>query len=79
MERPSNIALKKYGPKFWLPTLLTICGIINIGTGCQSNMAGFTSLRLLLGLAEAGIYPGCSFVLTNWYSPHELHGRMTIL
>ncbi|KAJ9143111.1 MFS general substrate transporter [Pleurostoma richardsiae] len=75
---PSNIALKRYGPKSWLPALLAICGIINIGTGCQSNMAGFTSLRLILGIVEAGIYPGCSYVLTNWYSPRELHGRMTV-
>lgn len=75
---PSNIALKRWGPKFWLPTLLAICGVINVCQGLQSSMAGFTCMRLLLGLVEAGIYPGCSYVLTNWYSPDELHSRMTI-
>ncbi|KAI0188257.1 major facilitator superfamily domain-containing protein [Astrocystis sublimbata] len=75
---PSNIALKRVGPNLWLPVLLTLCGILNIGHGLQSSLAGFTSLRLILGLIEAGIYPGCSYTLTNWYSPTELHNRMTI-
>ena len=75
---PSNIALKRWGAKLWLPLLLGICGLINVGQGVQSSMAGLVSFRLLLGLAEAGIYPGCSYVLTNWYSPAELHNRMTL-
>jgi MFS family permease len=58
--------------------LLAICGFINVIQGLQSSMAAFTCLRLLLGLFEAGVYPGCSYVLTNWYSPDELYGRMTI-
>ncbi|KAF4950176.1 hypothetical protein FSARC_13282 [Fusarium sarcochroum] len=32
----------------------------------------------LLGFFEAGIFPGCSFILTYWYSPAEIHSRMTI-
>lgn len=75
---PSNIALKRFGPKIWLPLLLGVCGVINVCHGVQSSMAGLTSLRLLLGFVEAGIYPGCSYVLTNWYSPAELHSRMTV-
>lgn len=65
---PSNIALKKFGPKLWLSSLLGTCGILNVLHGVQSSMASFVVLRLLLGLVEAGIYPGCSYVLTNWVS-----------
>ncbi|KAI1255011.1 hypothetical protein MGN70_003074 [Eutypa lata] len=75
---PSNIALKKFGPKLWLSSLLGTCGILNVLHGVQSSMASFVVLRLLLGLVEAGIYPGCSYVLTNWYSPAELHTRLTL-
>ncbi|KAH8888007.1 MFS general substrate transporter [Thozetella sp. PMI_491] len=42
---PSNIALKRWGPKYWLPTLLAVCGVINIIQGLQSSMAAFTCLR----------------------------------
>lgn len=59
--------------------LLKASGIMTICTGLQSNMAGFTALRLLLGIVEVGIYPGCSFILTNWYTSEELQGRMSIL
>ncbi|SPO07233.1 uncharacterized protein DNG_09927 [Cephalotrichum gorgonifer] len=75
---PSNLGLKRFGPKIWLPALTAICGLLNIFQGCASNLGGLVSLRLLLGLAEAGVYPGCSYVLTNWYSPRELHFRMTV-
>jgi sugar phosphate permease len=75
---PSNIALKRYGPKFWLPALLTACGIMTVCTGLQSSMGGFTAFRLLLGIVEAGIYPRCSIVLTNWFSSKEIQGRMSI-
>ncbi|EED21153.1 pantothenate transporter, putative [Talaromyces stipitatus ATCC 10500] len=36
------------------------------------------ALRLLLSLFEAGVFPGCSFVLTSWYEPGELYRRMAI-
>lgn len=75
---PSNIALKRWGPDIWLPILLTLCGLMNIFMGVNSTLAGLVSLRLLLGLVEAGVYPGCTYVLTNWYSPHEVHTRMTV-
>ena len=75
---PSNIALKRWGANLWLPTLLMICGLFNIIMGLNSTFAGLVTMRLLLGIAEAGIYPGCSYVLTHWYSPAEIHSRLTI-
>ncbi|OKL58480.1 hypothetical protein UA08_06355 [Talaromyces atroroseus] len=75
---PSNIMLNRVGPRFWLPTLLIGCGIIIVCGGLQSSYGGWTAFRVLLGLIEAGIFPGCSFILTSWYSPKELHTRMTV-
>ncbi|KAJ9133702.1 MFS general substrate transporter [Pleurostoma richardsiae] len=75
---PSNIALKRLGPNLWLPILLTVCGLLDVFHGLLNNMAGLVSLRLLLGLVEAGVYPGCSYVLTSWYAPEEVHRRMTV-
>ncbi|KAI8273479.1 hypothetical protein K4K60_010849 [Colletotrichum sp. SAR11_57] len=75
---PSNIMLKRVGPRFWLPSLLIGCGSTIVCSGVQSTYAGWIAFRLILGIIEAGIYPGCSFILTSWYSPKELHSRMTI-
>lgn len=75
---PAMIALKRWGPKLWLPILLTSVGVVLVCSGLQHNMGGWTAFRIILGLVEAGIFPGCSFVLTAWYSPDELHSRMTL-
>lgn len=58
--------------------LLTLIGIILVCSGLQSNYAGWISFRIILGLVEAGMFPGCSYALTAWYSPQELHSRMSI-
>ncbi|KAK2811947.1 hypothetical protein FQN50_001654 [Emmonsiellopsis sp. PD_5] len=75
---PSNIALKRFGPKIWLPLLLTCVSVVLICASLQANNGGWTAFRVLLGWVEAGVFPGCSFILTYWYSPNEVHGRMTI-
>ncbi|CAG9988810.1 unnamed protein product [Clonostachys byssicola] len=73
---PSNIALKRFGPRIWLPVLLTTVSLILIFTSLQQNYAGWAAFRVLLGLFEAGVFPGCSFILTQWYSPEEISARM---
>lgn len=70
--------LKRVGPRFWLPTLLIGCGVTIICAGTQSTYGGWIAFRLILGFVEAGIYPGCTFILKSWYSPSELHTRMTV-
>lgn len=75
---PSNICLQKFGPRIWLPTLMLSVSIILICASTQSTFGGWTAFRVLLGAVEAGVFPGASAVLTAWYSPNEVHTRMTI-
>ncbi|WVW80169.1 hypothetical protein I302_102146 [Kwoniella bestiolae CBS 10118] len=75
---PSNILVKKFGPKKVLPVLLTGIGACLIGAGASHNRAQWFALRLLLGLFEAGMYPGCTYTLTTWYTPAQIHSRTTI-
>ncbi|WVQ83730.1 hypothetical protein IAT38_005874 [Cryptococcus sp. DSM 104549] len=75
---PCSILLKKYGPKIVLPLVLFCVSVVLIGSGCASNRAAWFPLRMLLGLFEAGMYPGCAYVLTTWYTPEQIHGRTTI-
>ncbi|KAL4883545.1 major facilitator superfamily domain-containing protein [Aspergillus karnatakaensis] len=75
---PSNIALQRFGPRIWLPFLLLSVACILVFTSLQNNFSGWAAFRVLLGVFEAGVFPGCSVVLTAWYSPKEVHSRMAI-
>ncbi|WWC71933.1 uncharacterized protein I206_105892 [Kwoniella pini CBS 10737] len=59
----------KYSTRIFLIVAFFGCGISIIAAGCVGNKAGWYAMRLVLGLAEAGV-PGVSFyVLATWYSP----------
>lgn len=63
---PANIMLQRLGPRIWLPTMMLSVSIILICASLQSSFGGWTAFRVLLGLVEAGVFPGCSAVLTTW-------------
>ncbi|ODN76463.1 hypothetical protein L198_08058 [Cryptococcus wingfieldii CBS 7118] len=75
---PCSILLKKLGPKLVLSGVLLGVSLILICSGCSGSIASWFPLRLLLGLFEAGMYPGCAWVLTTWYTPDQIHSRHTI-
>jgi sugar phosphate permease len=66
-EVPSNLALNKFGARVWIARIMFTSGIIS---GAQAFVVGETSLnivRLLLGVAETGFFPGIIFFLTLWF------------
>src|SRR6516164_4247594 len=66
-EVPSNLALNKFGARVWIARIMFTWGVIS---GVQAFVTGETSLnivRLLLGVAEAGFFPGIIFFLTLWF------------
>jgi MFS transporter, ACS family, tartrate transporter len=66
-EVPSNILLSKVGARRWIARILVTWGIIS---GCMAFVSGpisFYSVRFLLGLAEAGFFPGIILYLTWWF------------
>ncbi|ODQ54419.1 major facilitator superfamily transporter [Saitoella complicata NRRL Y-17804] len=64
-EVPSNLCLKKYGARKWIPFIMFVWGVIMTLMGLVHNYEGLLSARLFLGLAEAGLFPGVTFYLTN--------------
>jgi MFS family permease len=75
-EVPSNVLLKKFGARMWIARIMISWGIIS---SCMIFVKGewsFYSLRFLLGLAEAGFFPGVIFYLTLWY-PSRLRSLRT--
>lgn len=66
-EVPSNVLLKKFGARMWIARIMISWGILS---SCMMFLRGewsFYALRFLLGIAEAGFFPGIIFYLTLWY------------
>jgi MFS family permease len=75
-EVPSNVLLKKFGARMWIARIMISWGVIS---ACMIFVKGewsFYGMRLLLGLAEAGFFPGVIFYLTLWY-PSKLRASRT--
>lgn len=70
-EVPSNIALKKFRPSRWLAFLMFSWGAMTMALGGTHNFAGVTAVRFLLGMFEAGLFPGLVYYLTFWYRHNE--------
>lgn len=70
--------MKRTTPKFWLPTLTVIWGIITTLQGVVSTKAGFFVIRFFLGVAEGGLFPGVVFYLSMWYPRHERQFRVAL-
>jgi sugar phosphate permease len=66
LEIPSNLLMNKYGARRWIARIMLSWGIIAAGTAFVTGAHSFYLMRLLLGAAEAGFYPGILFYLTLW-------------
>lgn len=74
-EAPSNFVLSKVGPKVWLARIMATWGVVTVLLGFTQSATMFYVLRFLLGVAEAGFFPGVLYVLTLWF-PAADRGRM---
>lgn len=74
-EVPSNVILERVGARRWFARIMLTWGLITIGLGFTQNTAMFYALRFLLGVAEAGFFPGVLFALTLWF-PQSHRPRM---
>ena len=61
-EVPSNLVLKKFTPSRWIAFIAFAWGIIATLTGLVQSYASLLACRLLLGVVEAGLFPGLKYV-----------------
>lgn len=79
-EVPSNIILKHYvSPSRWISFITVSWGLIATLMGLCHNYASLLACRLLLGLVEGGLFPGCAIYLTFFYTKRELALRIGYL
>src|SRR5579863_2074005 len=75
-EVPSNMILHRVGARVWIARIMVTWGLISILTMFVTTPTMFYVMRFLLGLCEAGFFPGIILYLTYWYPAHR-RGRMT--
>ena len=66
-EVPSNLLLERFGARKWIARIMFTWGVISGGMAFISGPTAFYVLRALLGIAEAGFFPGIIFYLTLWF------------
>ena len=67
VEVPSNLALVKVGARRWLARIAVSWGIVAVAIGFAPDATTLLVLRFLLGVAEAGLFPGVVFYLSQWF------------
>ncbi|TCN29359.1 MFS transporter [Sinorhizobium americanum] len=70
-EVPSNIILNKVGARVWIARIMITWGMISAAFMFTTSETVFYILRFLLGVAEAGFFPGIILYLTTWYPAHR--------
>jgi len=73
-EAPSNMILERVGARLWIFRIMLTWGIISAATAFVSGRNSFYAMRFLLGLAEAGFFPGMVLYLTYWF-PSSMRAR----
>jgi D-galactonate transporter len=74
-EIPSNMLLHKFGARIWIARIMITWAALSAGMAFVYTPTGFYALRFLLGVAEAGFFPGVILYLSRWY-PSERRGRV---
>jgi ACS family tartrate transporter-like MFS transporter len=77
-EIPSNLMLEKVGARIWMCRIMVSWGLVSMATAFVQGPASFYILRFLLGLAEAGLYPGMILYMTYWF-PQATRARFIAL
>jgi MFS transporter, ACS family, tartrate transporter len=78
MEIPSNMILHRIGARIWLTRIMVTWGLISACTAFVQNGWQLIAVRMLLGVAEAGLFPGLIYCLALWFPPN-LRGRMLVI
>jgi MFS family permease len=72
---PSNLILHRFGAKLWISFLMVAWGLASMSTMFVTGSKSFYVLRLVLGVAEAGFFPGTILYLTYWF-PNRIRGEI---
>ncbi|ANY08877.1 MFS transporter [Pseudonocardia sp. HH130630-07] len=70
-EVPSNMIMKRVGARLWLARIAITWGIVTVATGFVASVTQLVIARVVLGIAEAGLFPGLLLYMTYWFRGRE--------
>jgi len=77
-EVPANLMLARIGARRWLASLVFAWGLVTVSTAFVQGRADYLVMRCLLGVVEAGFFPGVIYYLTLWL-PRSIRARLMAL
>jgi MFS transporter, ACS family, tartrate transporter len=77
-EVPSNLLLEQFGARRWIARIMITWGLVSAAMAFVSTVTELSIVRFLLGVAEAGFFPGIIFYLTFWVSSSERARIVTV-
>ncbi|ORY60972.1 major facilitator superfamily domain-containing protein [Pseudomassariella vexata] len=78
-QLPSTLAVRTFGPRVWFTTITFAFGLITMCTAFIQTWKQMIALRVLLGIAMSGIYPGLTYLISTWYLRSEQQTRFAFL
>lgn len=78
-QLPSTIAVRMFGPRIWFAFITFCFGIITMCTAFVQTWRQMIALRILLGVAMSGIYPGLTVLISSWYTRREQQLRFAFM
>lgn len=70
-EVPSNLLMRRFGARIWIARIMITWGLVSAATMLASDVWTFYALRTLLGIAEAGFFPGIILYLSDWFPDRQ--------
>lgn len=77
-QPPATVLLRKIGPRIFLSAIVVFWGACMIGFGFAPHWEVMVGLRIILGVLEAGFFPGCAYLLSCWYPRYQLQKRNAV-
>lgn len=78
-QLPSTIAVRTFGPRLWFSLITIAFGVITLCTAFVRTWRQMIVLRILLGIAMSGVYPGLTYLISTWYRREEQQLRFALL
>ncbi|KAF2969609.1 hypothetical protein GQX73_g4024 [Xylaria multiplex] len=78
-QLPSTLAVRTFSPRLWFSFITFAFGIITMSTAFIQTWQQMIALRVLLGAAMSGIYPGLTYLISTWYTRQEQQTRFAFL
>ncbi|KAJ5577849.1 uncharacterized protein N7459_006813 [Penicillium hispanicum] len=78
-QLPCTMAVRFVGPRLWFATITFLFGVLTLCTAFTHTWKQVIALRVLLGIAMSGIYPGLTYLISSWYPRKEQQLRFAFL